>query len=90
MGKLAEAVGALDEIADHEERPAVSEDFRGLRHRAVLAVRAHAMSLPPGGGGAPSLSQTSEALGAKLYHGGLTGGVAVTPEELADLGRELP
>jgi hypothetical protein len=46
--------------------------------------------LPPGGGGAPSLSQTSEALGAKLHHGDLIGGVAVTPEELADLGREPP
>jgi hypothetical protein len=36
------------------------------------------------------LSQTSEAPGAKLHHGELTDGVAVTPEEQAIVRREVP
>src|SRR5438046_2475451 len=39
-------MGAHDQVADDEQRPPLSEHFRRLRDRAVLAITRHAASLP--------------------------------------------
>ena len=48
-GQVGVALGAVEELTDDEKRPALSDETKGVRHRAVLVVAlAHARSVARG------------------------------------------